>query len=398
MNSFSQKKPAISGGTSFFPEGPPEWPFPSEAVNQVLQEAQQTGIWGKYHGPFSEQLEQELAALHQTEQVILCSSGTVAVELALRGMGVGKGDEVILAAYDFEGNFKNVLAVGATPSLIDVDSKNCNMDLNLIEQAITKSTKCIIASHLHGGLVPMQALNDLSIKKGIPIIEDACQVPGVNIEGRVAGSWGEIGILSFGGSKLLTAGRGGALLTSSPQIAQRVRLYSYRGNAAYPLSELQAGLLIPQLQTLQIQNQERQQNVTRLLQYLGDNSGLTSLSNTEYTNEPEFCSGYYKLGFKYNAEHFAGLSRELFCRSMQAEGIAFYPGFRALHTIHSRRRFNQAHPLPIATMCDHSIVVLHHPILLTDASNMKTIAEAVAYIQKHAKEIIQMSINCSQDH
>ncbi|MFK7779505.1 MAG: aminotransferase class V-fold PLP-dependent enzyme [Gimesia sp.] len=391
MNSLSQKRPAILGGTAFFPEGPPEWPFPDQAVNQVLQEAQQSGIWGRYHGPYLEQLQQELATLHQTEHVILCSSGTVAVELALRGLGVGKGDEVILAAYDFEGNFKNILAVGATPTLIDVDSNNCNLDLNQLEQAITKSTKCILVSHLHGGLVPMQALIDFSSKKGIPIIEDACQVPGINIEGRIAGSWGKIGILSFGGSKLLTSGRGGALFTSSPQIAQRIRLYSYRGNEAYPLTELQAGLLIPQLTTLQKHHQERQNNVECLLQHLGNNSGLISLTNNEYTNETTPCSGYYKLGFKYNREHFTGLSRELFCKSMQAEGIAFYPGFRALHTIHSRRRFKQVNELPIATICDHSLVVLHHPILLTDAGNMKMIAQAVTQVQEHAEEIIQKS-------
>jgi len=389
MNSLSQKKPAILGGTAYFPEGPPQWPFPDEAVNQVLQEAQQSGIWGKYHGPYLEQLQQELATFHQKEHVILCSSGTVAIELALRGLGIGKGDEVILAAYDFEGNFKNILAVGATPMLIDVDSRNCNLDLSLLEQAISKSTKCILVSHLHGGLVPMQALNDFAEKRGIPIIEDACQVPGVNIEGRTAGSWGEIGILSFGGSKLLTAGRGGALLTSSPQIAQRVRLYSYRGNEAYPLTDLQAGLLIPQLQTLQKHNHDRQINVTCLLQYLGENSGLTSLTNTMYTNDTTPCPGYYKLGFKYDKEYFAGLSRELFCSCMQAEGIALYPGFKALHTIHSSKRFKQVNQLPIATMCDHSLVVLHHPILLTNEKNMKTIAEAVSHIHDHAEQIIQ---------
>ncbi|WP_298864985.1 aminotransferase class I/II-fold pyridoxal phosphate-dependent enzyme [uncultured Gimesia sp.] len=393
MNSLSQKEPAILGGTACFPQGPPEWPFPDKAVNQVLQEAQQSGIWGKYHGPYLEQLQQELATLHQREQVILCSSGTVAVELALRGLGIGKGDEVILAAYDFEGNFKNILAVGATPMLIDVDSNNCNLDLNLLEQAITKSTKCILVSHLHGGMVPMQALKEFSRKKGIPIIEDACQVPGINIEGRTAGSWGQIGILSFGGSKLLTAGRGGALITSSPQIAQRVKLYSFRGNEAYPLTELQAGLLIPQLQTLQQHHQKRQTNVAYLLQQLGEHSGLTSLTNTNYTNDTSSCPGYYKLGFKYVAEHFAGLSRELFCDSMQAEGIALYPGFRALHTIHSSKRFKQVNQLPMATLCDQNLVVLHHPILLTDEKNMKTIVQAVSHIHDHAKEIIHMYTN-----
>ncbi len=388
MNSSSDKKPAILSGPACFPQGPPEWPFPNEEVNQILQQAQQSGVWGKYHGPYLEQLQQELANIHQTEQTILCSSGTVAVELALRGLGIEKGDEVILAAYDFEGNFKNILAIGATPVLIDVNENNCNLDLNQLEQAITKDTKCILVSHLHGGLVPMQALNDLSEKRGIPIIEDACQVPGIKIEGRMAGTWGEIGILSFGGSKLLTAGRGGALLTKSPQIAQRIKLYSYRGNEAYPLTELQAGLLIPQLKRLQADHQKRHLNVSCLLRHLGENSGLTSLRNTDQINETSPFTGYYKLGFKFNKDRFSGLSRELFCKSMQAEGIALYPGFRALHKIHSRRRFKQTNQLPIASMCDHSLVVLHHPILLTDEKIMMTIAQSVSQIQNHANEII----------
>ena len=397
MNSSTQEKPAILGGLPYFPEGPPEWPFNSPDINRVLRQAQETGLWGKYHGPCSQQLQEELAAFHGTEEVILCSSGTVAIELALRGLGIGPGDEVILAAYDFEGNFKTILTVSATPVLVDVDHQNCNLDLNLLEQAITNSTKCILVSHLHGGLVPMPALMDLAQKQGIPVIEDACQIPGAKIEGRTAGSTGDIGVLSFGGSKLLTAGRGGAVMTSSPQIAQRIRLYSFRGNEAYPLTELQAALLIPQLKTLLNQNQKRQENVTRLLQQLGDQCGLSSLSQANSTNEVNSCPGYYKLGFKYDPEHFAGLTRELFCSSMQSEGIALYPGFRALHAIHSKRRFRQIDELPVATACDQNLVVLHHPILLTDQNNMDLIASAVTRIHQYAEEISQMSISGQLD-
>lgn len=390
MNSATQEKPAILGGAPCFPEGPPEWPFADPAISQVLQQAQQTGLWGKYHGPCTEQLQQELADFHQTEEVILCSSGTVAIELALRGLGIGPGDEVILAAYDFEGNFKNIVTVGATPVLVDVDRQNCNLDLNLLEQAITNSTKCILVSHLHGGLVSMSAVMNLAQKWGIPVVEDACQIPGAKIEGQIAGSTGDIGVLSFGGSKLLTAGRGGALMTSSPQIAQRIRLYSFRGNEAYPLTELQAALLRPQLKTLPDQNQKRQENVTRLLQQLGDHTGLTSLYQTN-ENETDSYPGYYKLGFKYDPEHFTGLSRALFCLCMQSEGIALYPGFRALHAIHSKRRFKQFNDLSVATACDQNLVVLHHPVLLTTQNNMALIAGAVTRIQAYAEEITQMS-------
>lgn len=397
MNSPTQEKPAILGGAPCFPEGPPEWPFADPAINQVLQQAQQTGLWGKYHGPCTEQLQQELADFHQTKEVILCSSGTVAIELALRGLGIGPGDEVILAAYDFEGNFKNIVTVGATPVLVDVDSQNCNLDLNLLGQAITNSTKCILVSHLHGGLVSMSAVINLAQNRGIPVVEDACQIPGAKIEGRIAGSAGDIGVLSFGGSKLLTAGRGGAVMTSSPQIAQRIRLYSFRGNEAYPLTELQAALLSPQLRTLQNQNQKRQENVTHLLQQLEDQAGLTSLYQPNTTNRTDSSPGYYKLGFKYAPEHFTGLSRELFCLAMQSEGIALYPGFRALHAIHSKRRFKHYGELPVATACDQNLVVLHHPVLLTDQNNMELIAGAVARIHQHAGEIVYLSTSGKLD-
>lgn len=395
MNSLLQEKPAILGGTPCFPQGPPEWPFSNDEINLVLQEAQQSGLWGKYHGPYSAQLQQELATLHQTEEVILCSSGTAAVELALRGLGIGNGDEVILAAYDFEGNFKNVLTVGATPMLVDIDRRNCNLDIHLLEKAITKSTKCILVSHLHGGIVPMQAVKAIAQKWGIPVIEDACQLPGANIEGRIAGSWGDIGILSFGGSKLLTAGRGGAVLTSSPHLAQRIRLYTRRGNEAYPLTELQAALLLPQLKTLQEDNQKRQQNVVHLLQLLGENSGLYHFDNAVDTYDDSSQSGYYKLGFKYNSGHFAGMSRSLFCQAMQQEGIALNPGFRSLNAIHSRKRFRQFGELPAATACDQSLVVLHHPILSLDTKQMELLALAVSRIHDHASEINQLATNGS---
>lgn len=387
VNSPSSEKPAILGGTPCLPAGPPAWPFPDEAINQVLQQAQSAGLWGRYHGPWTKELQERLADLHQIDQVLLCSSGTVAIELALRGLNVSPGDEVILAAYDFEGNFKNILTVGATPVLVDVDRSNGNLDLDLLEQAITPATSCILASHLHGGLISMQALTALAQQHGIPVIEDACQVPGAIVEGRTAGSWGDVGTLSFGGSKLLTAGRGGAVLTPSPQIAQRIRLYSFRGNDAYPLSELQAGLLIPQLAQLPTQNQRRLENVIQLKQTLGRDSGLTFFENHRLSPHDESVPGYYKLGLWFDSRAYQGLSRDLFCLAMQAEGVAFYPGFRALHTIHSRRRYRQVNDLPVAADCDQQLVVLHHPVLLSDAEEMEQIARAMLRVQSHAEEI-----------
>src|SRR4029078_10035369 len=96
-----------------------------------------------------------LAAYHHVEHVALCASGTAAVELALRGLAVGPGDQVLLAASDFRGNFQDVLAVGAVPVLVDVRPENWMIDPARILKAIGPKSKSIVVSHLHGGVVDM---------------------------------------------------------------------------------------------------------------------------------------------------------------------------------------------------------------------------------------------------
>src|SRR5262249_27521235 len=136
-----------------------------------------------------------------------------AVELALRALKVGPGDEVVLAAYDYPGNFLSVHAVGAHPVLVDVELGNWNLGPERLAEAIGPATRAVIASHLHGGLVPMREVMEVAAARGVAVVEDAAQAPGAEVQGRKAGTWGDAGVLSFGGSKLLTAGRGGALLT-----------------------------------------------------------------------------------------------------------------------------------------------------------------------------------------
>jgi dTDP-4-amino-4,6-dideoxygalactose transaminase len=185
--------------------------------------------------------------MHQVEHVLPCASGTIAVELALRGLGVVAGDEVILAAYDFGGNFRAIDAIGARPVLVDIGLNHWCLDADLLSQAISKSTRAVIVSHLHGTLANMRRIMEVAKDMQLGIVEDACQVPGAIVQGRPAGSWGDVGVLSFGGSKLLTAGRGGALLTSRADVFQRAKIYHERGNQAFPLSELQCAVLPPQI-------------------------------------------------------------------------------------------------------------------------------------------------------
>lgn len=364
------------------PQGPPNWPPDDPAIAEALRACFADRSWGKYHGPNGEELVTRLCALHDCRHAILCSSGTAAVELALRGLKVGPGDEVVMAAYDFKGNFQNVLAVGATPVLVDVRPDNWNLDPAHLDAAIGDTTKAIVASHLHGGVVPMPEVIDVARSRNVPVIEDACQMPGARIRGRVAGTWGDVGVWSFGGSKLLSAGRGGALFTRDAEVAQRVRLYTQRGNEAYPLSELQAAVLLPQLDKLDVRNRKRSESVAALTELL-EGSGLAAFRNAESDSEP----GYFKLGLQYDAAAFDGLTRDRFAEAMRAEGIAISPGFRALHRTHGRRRFRAVGELPVASDADDRILTLHHPVLLEDRAAIEQIVAAVDKIRRCAGDL-----------
>ena len=203
----SDAMPALLGGRPVRPQGPPEWPVPDPDVADALRKAYESGSWGKYHGGNVERLEEQLAKYHDVPFALTCGSGTFAVEAALRSLKVGPGDEVILAAYDYPGNFHAVHAVGAMPVLVDVEAANWNLAPEQLAHAINPKTRAIIASHLHGGVVPVREVCDFATAHGLLVVEDAAQAPGAIVQGRRAGTWGDVGILSFGGSKLLTAGR-----------------------------------------------------------------------------------------------------------------------------------------------------------------------------------------------
>ncbi len=376
--------PAVLGGMPTFPAGAPGWPLQDDAIREVLLDAWEDGSWGRYHGPHCDRLINALSKMHDGADVLLCSSGTVAMELALRGFKVGSGDEVILAAYDFKANFQNILTLGATPVLVDVEARNWQIDPSQIEAAITEKTRAIIVSHLHGGMVDMQAVREIAEQADVPVIEDACQMHGAMVRGRTAGLWGDVGVLSFGGSKLLSAGRGGALLTHRDDVLQRIRLYTHRGNDASPLSEIQAALLLPQLARLAERNAVRSENVERLTSQLKDRvAGLIPFHCDLSNSQPAF----YKLGFRFQPDEFAGLTRDQFSCAIQAEGVALQPGFRALHAIHSQRRFRAIGELPHATEADVNILTLHHPVLLGSENDMRQVVAAIWKIQIHAERI-----------
>jgi perosamine synthetase len=360
-------------------EEQPKWPRPSAAVQAALAAAYADGSWGRYHGPHSDQLVESLCGLCATKHAWACSSGTIAVELALRGLKVGPGDEVILAAYDFPGNFRAIEAIGARPVLVDLAANSWTLDIEQVATAISPQTKAVIASHLHGSLADMPRLRDLADQRGLAIVEDACQVPGALVTGKPAGSWGDCGVLSFGGSKLLTAGRGGAIVTNREDVSQRIKIYCERGNNAFPLSELQAAVLVPQIPELAAANRHRRQSVELILAECPTLPGLLPL---QLPADPQNQPAFYKLPWLLAGNNDACDSPEFeqrrrgFIAAIQAEGVAMDEGFRGF-----ARRTNQrcrvVGNLTNARRAAASTVILHHPVLLEPADTIRRLAQAI---------------------
>lgn len=344
---------------------PYPWPLPDADVQAALAAVYQDGSWGKYDGPNGQNLEKALRELNQVEHAFLCSSGTIAVELALRGLKIGPGDEVILAGYDFPGNFRAVEALGAKPVLIDFVENSWSLDVSHIPLAVSPQTKAVIASHLHGSVVDMQNLMTVAQEHGLSVVEDACQAPGALVQGKPAGSWGDVGVHSFGGSKLLTAGRGGAIVTRREDVLQRIKVFSERGNQAFPLSELQAAVLLPQIPKLAARNDVRWQNVRHLINAVRGQTTFQPVPLPPNGDIPAF----YKLGWLLAPSLGAPTDAEAeqirlsFVHVLQQHGLPFDTGFRGFAR-RTTQRCRVVGDLPNARKAANSTLLMHHPVLL----------------------------------
>jgi len=358
--------------------GPFPWPLADEQVSAVLRTAYEDGSWGHYHGPHTAALADALREYFSCAEVQLCCSGTIGLELALRGIGVGPDDEVVLAAYDFPGNFRAVEAVGARPVLVDVDPTTWCLDAEALQQTTGEKIRAVIVSHLHGGVADMPAIVATARERGWAIVEDACQQPGGELLGKRLGVWGDVGVLSFGGSKLLTAGRGGALLSNDPQIMQRIKIFSERGNQAFPLSELQAALLLPQLAQLDQQNRLREERVAQFRQATAELQPWLRPVATRAQSQP----AYYKLAWSLTAAETDASLREPLIAALQSAGAPIDAGFRGFAG-RSERRCRRSGSLAVSAALSQSTLLLHHPVLLAHKKAALQIADVLIDAIQH---------------
>ena len=194
------------------------------AVLEVLRSGQYIG------GPQIQRFEQAFAAQVGTTHAVGCNSGTDALILALRALGIGPGDEVITCSFSFFATAEAISAVGATPVFVDVDPATYLIDLDRIEAAITTATKALLPVHLFGRPVDMTRLMSISRRHALRVIEDCAQATGAVWNGKPVGSFGDVGCFSFFPTKNLgAAGDGGAATTSDDALAQTMRELAVHG-------------------------------------------------------------------------------------------------------------------------------------------------------------------------
>ncbi len=250
-----------------------------EAVLQVLRSGQYIG------GSTISIFETAFAECCGVPHAIGCNSGTDALILALRGLGIGPGDEVITTSFSFFATAEAISAVRATPVFVDVQEGSYLMDPDRIEAAITPTTRALLPVHLFGRPVDMEQINAIARSHGLLVIEDCAQATGASWAGKPVGSWGDAGCFSFFPTKNLgAAGDGGAVVCRDPELAARVRELAVHGmprrylhtNLGYNsrLDALQAAVLQVKLPHLAGWVERRRAIAARYLRELADVPGM----------------------------------------------------------------------------------------------------------------------------
>ena len=176
-------------------------------------------------GPEVEAFERDFAAYCGTREAIGLNSGTSALHLAFLAAGIGPGDEIITVPFTFIATVSTIVYAGATPVFVDIEADHYTMDPAKLEAAITSRTKAIVPVHLYGQPADMDPILEIARRRGIPVIEDAAQSHGADYKGRRCGSMSTMACFSFYPGKNLGAyGEGGAVVTSDPDLARRIRV------------------------------------------------------------------------------------------------------------------------------------------------------------------------------
>src|SRR5215469_3218282 len=410
-------KLAITGGKPVRRKPFPAWPVYSNQEARALTQVLRSRNWGGYPFPntHASAFAAKFAKAHGAKYGIALASGTVAIEVALRAIGVKPGDEVIVPAYTWEGTVGPLLLLNAVPVFVDVDPDTYCLDARLIERAITPKTRAILPVHLAMNFADLDEILRIARSRNIAVIEDCAHAHGGQWRGKGAGASGDFGCFSFQSSKLVTSGEGGAVITSNLELYERAQSYVNCGRASvtdkfrhrligfnYRITEFQAAILEAQLERLPKQAKTRRTNMGYFEKHLRGAPGLAFLKRDERTTR----IAAYQYVFKYLRDHFGGIHRAAFLGALEMEGVPcdglFYePVYRsALFPVDPEDfpslSWNRTAPLNLKTLCHCPVseraayeeaVWLPQHIFLGGRKDVDDIADAILKVCANINEL-----------
>lgn len=296
-----------------------------------------TSGWVSSAGSYVNRFEASFAAFCGVTEAVSCTNGTAALHLALAGLGVGPGDEVILPSLTYVATANAIRYCGASPVFVDSDPESMNLDPAEVERNLTAKTKAIVPVHLYGQCADMGPIVDMAAANSIAVVEDAAEAHGATYRGRRAGGLGTVGTFSFYGNKIITTGEGGMVTLSDPNLAERIRRLRSQGDDPlrrywhsivgfnYRMTNLQAALGVAQME-----------RVDELLQARADVAGWYNQELTDLDHlvaRPRSKPGVGHVYWMYTVvlRDRVAFDRDELMRRLGDDGIETRPVFPPLH-------------------------------------------------------------------
>ena len=318
-------------------------PHMSGKEMKYVNEAFETN-WIAPLGPNVTAFENELADYLNIKHVAALTAGTAAIHLALIILGVKTGDEVIASSFTFSATVNPIAYLGAVPVLIDSEEDSWNMNPKLLEKAIIdriakgKKPKAIIIVHLYGMPAKIVELINIANKYGIPVIEDAAEALGSRYDGKACGTFGEMGILSFNGNKIITTSGGGALISNNDEYIQKARFLATQARDKAPhyqhsqigynyrMSNVSAGIGRGQLEVIEERIAKRRSNFDLYSNNLKHLEGISFLQE-----KPPFYSNRWLTTILIDPVKTKGISNVDIRIALEKENIETRPLWKPMH-------------------------------------------------------------------
>lgn len=296
-------------------------------------------------GPHIQRFEESLVRYCGVQHVAALSSGTAAIHLGLKLLGVGKGDYVLCQSFTFCGSANPILYLGATPVFIDSEWETWNMDPALVEQAILKlpkRPKCIIPVHLYGMPAQMDKINEIAGKYEIPVLEDAAEALGSRYLSKPCGSLGTLSAISFNGNKIITTSGGGALMGDNKSMVEKAKFLATQARDLAPhyqhselgynyrLSNVSAAIGIGQMEVIDQRVQKRRDNFEKYKAYF---EGLNK-EGYQIRFQPELKDSYSNRWLTcvlIDPDVNRGISTEKVRIALEGENIESRPLWKPMH-------------------------------------------------------------------